>query len=176
MKCKKVDVFYKSRKTAKQKNQTTNKHQTTPKTKKTSSKLSETVKLQACQLEGPVYIQSFLFAISAVMRQIYCLTYMSNSCDSGCWFAFCCEKTSNTLFVHKLLWSEWIRGDKGSLAHPRMRRVQKFCHYTHEWTCLHYEHQHFNVVNKKEIKMVIHPVDHQEDFGICTPRKPLNYP
>ena len=87
MKCKKVDVFYKSRKTAKQKNQTTNKHQTTPKTKKTSSKLSETVKLQACLLEGPVYIQSFLFAISAVMRQIYCLTYMSNSCDSGCWFA-----------------------------------------------------------------------------------------
>ena len=53
------------------------------------------------------------------MRQIYCLTYLSlrsNSCDSGCWFAFCCEK--NTLFVHKILWSEWIGGDKGSLAHP----------------------------------------------------------
>ena len=79
--------FTKAEKQQNKKTKQPNKHQTTPKTKKTSSKLSETVKLQACLLEGSVYIQSFLFAISAVMRQIYCLTYMSNSCDSGCWFA-----------------------------------------------------------------------------------------
>ena len=27
-------------------------------------------------------------------------------------------KTSNPLFVHKIPWSEWIGGNKGSLAHP----------------------------------------------------------
>ena len=27
-------------------------------------------------------------------------------------------KTSNALFVHKFPWSEWIGGNKGSLAHP----------------------------------------------------------
>ena len=27
-------------------------------------------------------------------------------------------KTSNALFVHNFPWSEWIGGNKGSLAHP----------------------------------------------------------